>query len=51
MHGLNGEAYLRYYFDECAKNGGSPANLETHLPWNIPEDVAKKYSMFLGKVT
>ena len=51
MHGLNGEAYLRYYFDECAKNGSPPANLETHLPWNIPEDVAKKYSMLLGKVT
>ena len=51
MHGLNSEAYLRYYFDECAKNSGPPTNLETLLPWNIPEDIAQKYYMHLGRVT
>lgn len=47
-HGLNVEAYLRYYLDACAKNSGPPPDLERFLPWNIPEDAIREYSMRMG---
>ncbi len=35
LHGLNPQAYLRYYLDGCAQSGGAPADLTPYLPWNI----------------
>ena len=43
LHGLNPKAYLRYYLDGCAKEGGIPADLTPYLPWNIkPETLEGK---------
>jgi transposase len=39
LHGLNPQAYLRYYLEGCAKAGGVPTDLTPYLPWNIKPDV------------
>ncbi|OPX92170.1 MAG: Transposase IS66 family protein [Pelotomaculum sp. PtaB.Bin013] len=46
-HGLNPEAYLRYYLDNCVA-GGPPPDLERFLPWNIPQEIVEKYSLRTG---
>jgi len=48
-HDLNVEAYLRYYLDACAGNNGVQLNLERYLPWNIPEEIIRKYGMRSGR--
>ena len=45
LHGLKPVAYLTYYLDECARNGGVPNNLDPLLPWNIPTEVRERYQM------
>lgn len=47
-HGLNVEAYLKYYLDACAREGGPPLHLEQFLPWNIPDEIIRKYRMRTG---
>jgi len=47
-HDLNVEAYLKYYLDACAGNNGAPPDLERYLPWNIPEEIIRKYGMRSG---
>ena len=43
LHGLNPQAYLRYYLDGCAQSGGAPADLTPYLPWNVnPETLEGK---------
>jgi len=37
QHKLNVQAYLVYYLDACARLGKVPDNLDTYLPWNLPE--------------
>jgi len=44
-HNLNVEAYLRYYLDACAKEGGPPQDLERFLPWKIPDEIIRKYNI------
>jgi transposase len=48
-HGLNVEAYLRYYLDACAGSGGPPKDLEQFLPWNIPDKIIREYGMRNGR--
>ena len=45
MHNLEPMAYIKYYLDICAKAGGVPKDLESHLPWNIPADIRQEYGM------
>jgi len=45
LNGLKPVAYLTYYLDECARNGGVPQNLDPCLPWNIPLNVRERYQM------
>ncbi|TEB04045.1 Transposase IS66 family protein [Pelotomaculum schinkii] len=47
-HDLDVEAYLRYYLDACAGCNGAPPHLERYLPWNIPEEIIRKYGMRTG---
>lgn len=42
-HGLNPQAYLRYYLDNC-QEGNPPPDLERFLPWNVPEDALREKS-------
>jgi len=44
-HNLNVEAYLRYYLDACAKEGGPPQDLERFLSWKIPDEIIRKYNI------
>ena len=37
QHKLNVQAYLVYYLEACARLGKVPDDLETYLPWNLPE--------------
>lgn len=43
LHNINPEAYLKYYFTECAKTGTAPENLERFMPHrlkaNCPEEL------------
>lgn len=48
-HGLNAESYLRYYLGACAASGGPPQDLEQFLPWNIPDEIIRKYGMASGR--
>jgi len=42
-HGLNPQAYLRHYLDNCQEDN-PPPDLERFLPWNIPDDVLREKS-------
>lgn len=48
-HGLNVEAYLKYYLDACAGEGGPPRDLERFLPWNIPDEIIEEHGMRTGR--
>jgi transposase len=37
LHDINPHAYIAYYLEECAKNGGAPTNLEHFLPHKLRE--------------
>ena len=45
LHGLNVEAYMRYILDELSLHPNASVDLESLLPWKIPESVVQAYSM------
>ena len=38
MNGINPDAYLAYYLNECARIGGVPENLERFLPHRLKKE-------------
>ena len=48
MHGLNAEAYLRYILDELALHQGNHPDIDSLLPWNVPEMKQQEYNMKTG---
>ena len=45
QHKLNVQAYLVYYLEACARLGKVPDDLETYLPWNLPETVREALTL------
>lgn len=48
MHGLNIEAYMRYILDELAMHQNHHPDIDSLLPWNIPESKLQTYAMKAG---
>lgn len=48
MHGLNMEAYMRYILDELAIHQNKHPDIDSLLPWNIPESQLQAYNMKAG---
>lgn len=42
LHNINPDAYLKYYFTECAKTGDVPQNLERFMPHRLKENCPKE---------
>jgi transposase len=41
---INPKRFLLAYFEACARNGGqAPENLDTFMPWNLPEAQKKEW--------
>ena len=42
LHNINPDAYLKYYFTECAKTGDVPQNLKRFMPHRLKENYPKE---------
>lgn len=48
LHNLNIEAYMRYILDELANHHNDHPDIDSLLPWRIPESKLQAYNMKIG---